>query len=232
MSKRGTGVILGLTLVGGRLRRRRDRRIVDQYFGAVNAGDNQTLTSFAMVTFKDKVDKWSVTTASPETRSPATLAGLVEKGKQLEADVAANKKEAAAYQLANAADYNRYVDAKDKSQGPRQPAEVRRGLDEVRADRQGPAQADRGEQGRGGEGAQERPALRGPGRRPRHHDRRDGRQDPRARAHHQGRGQELRHGPAQVRPHRRPGQVAAAAGWCRASSRSRSAREPLRTGPQ
>ena len=60
MSKRGTGAILGLGLMaacsgGG------DTRIVDQYFGAVNAGDNQTLTSFAMVPFKEKVDKWSVT---------------------------------------------------------------------------------------------------------------------------------------------------------------------------
>ena len=91
---------------------------MDQYFGAVNAGDNQTIASFAMVTFKDKVDKWSVTTASPETRSPAALAGLVEKGKQLEAAVAANKKEAAGFQLANAADYNRYVDVKDKTKVP------------------------------------------------------------------------------------------------------------------
>lgn len=117
MSTRGTAVILGLTLVGAACGGG-EGRIVDQYFGAVNAGDNQTIASFAMVTFKDKVDKWSVTTASPETRSPATLAGLVEKGKQLEASVAANKKEAAAYQLANAADYNRYVDVKDKTKVP------------------------------------------------------------------------------------------------------------------
>ena len=117
MSTRGTGVILGLTLVGAACGGG-EGRIVDQYFGAVNAGDNQTIASFAMVTFKDKVDKWSVTTASPETRGPAALAGLVEKGKQLEASVAANKKEAAAYQLANAADYNRYVDVKDKSKVP------------------------------------------------------------------------------------------------------------------
>lgn len=117
MSTRGTAVILGLTLVGAACGGG-EGRIVDQYFGAVNAGDNQTIASFAMVTFKEKVDRWSVTTASPETRSPATLAGLVEKGKQLEASVAANKKEAAAYQLANAADYNRYVDVKDKTKVP------------------------------------------------------------------------------------------------------------------
>ncbi len=117
MSTRGTAVILGLTLVGAACGGG-EGRIVDQYFGAVNAGDNQTVASFAMVTFKDKVERWSVTTASPETRSPAALAGLVEKGKQLEAAVAANKKEAAAYQLTNAADYNRYVEVKDKTKVP------------------------------------------------------------------------------------------------------------------
>ena len=64
MSKRGTGVILGLGLMAAACGS--DTRIVDQYFGAVNAGDNQTLTSFAMVPFKEKVEKWSVTGSSPE----------------------------------------------------------------------------------------------------------------------------------------------------------------------
>lgn len=117
MSKRTTGVILGLGLVaaacgGG------ESRIVDQYFGAVNAGDNQTLTSFAMVPFKQKVQKWSVTATTPETRTPATLPDLVARGKKLEADIAANKKEAGTYQLEHAADYNRYVEVKDKSKMP------------------------------------------------------------------------------------------------------------------
>ena len=113
MSKRGTGVILGLGLLaaacGGS-----DTRIVDQYFGAANAGDNQTLTSFAMVPFKQKVDRWSVTGSSPEKRSPATLPDLVARGKKLEADAAANKKEAGAYSLAHADEYNRYMDATRK----------------------------------------------------------------------------------------------------------------------
>jgi hypothetical protein len=117
MSKRGTGLILGLGLIaaacGGS-----DSRIVDQYFGAVNAGDNQTLSSFAMVPFKEKVEKWSVTGASPETRSPASLPGLVEKGKKLEADLAANKKAAGAFSLENADAYNRYNALKDKTKAP------------------------------------------------------------------------------------------------------------------
>lgn len=112
MSKRGTGVILGLGLMAAACGN--DTRIVDQYFGAVNAGDNQTLTSFAMVPFNEKVDKWSVTGSSPEKRSPATLPDLVARGKKLEADVAANKKEAGAYSLAHADEYNRYMEATRK----------------------------------------------------------------------------------------------------------------------
>jgi len=118
MSTRVTRVILGLTLMAAGCGGGGEGRIVDQYFGALNAGDNQTLSSFAMVTFKEKVDKWSVTAASPEKRSPAVLADLVAKGKQLEGDVAANKKAAGAYQLDNAATYNKYVDVKDKSKMP------------------------------------------------------------------------------------------------------------------
>jgi hypothetical protein len=91
-----------------------DTRIVDQYFGAVNAGDNQTLTSFAMVPFKEKVEKWSVTGSSPETRSPAVLPGLVAQGKKLESDLAANKKEAGAYSLAHGDEYNRFMEATRK----------------------------------------------------------------------------------------------------------------------
>ena len=112
MSKRGTGVILGLGLMAAACGT--DTRIVDQYFGAVNAGDNQTITSFAMVTFKEKVDKWSVTGSSPEKRSPATLPDLVARGKKLDADAAANKKEAGAYSLAHADEYNRYMEATRK----------------------------------------------------------------------------------------------------------------------
>lgn len=117
MSKRGTGVILGLGLMGAACGGS-DSRIVDQYFGAVNAGDNQTLSSFAMVSFNQKVQKWSVTASSPETRSPAGLAGLVEKQKKLEADLAANKKAAGAFSLENADAYNRYNDLKDKTKVP------------------------------------------------------------------------------------------------------------------
>ena len=52
--------------------------------------------------------------SSPEKRSPATLPDLVTKVKKLEADAAANKKEAGAYSLAHADEYNRYMEATRK----------------------------------------------------------------------------------------------------------------------
>src|SRR6266487_3546403 len=69
-----------------------EQRIVDQYFNALKANDNQTLTSFAMVAFDKKVDDWKITGSVPETRSPAALPDLARKVAELEAELAANKK--------------------------------------------------------------------------------------------------------------------------------------------
>jgi hypothetical protein len=100
MSKRGTTVILGLSLLaacGGGA----EKRIVDQYFGALRAGDNQTLTGFALVQFDQKVERWEVKGVSEETKTEATLPALVKKAKDLEGEVAANKKQFQAYGLEN-----------------------------------------------------------------------------------------------------------------------------------
>jgi len=118
MSTRGTAVILGFTLAAAACGGGGESRIVDQYFGAVNAGDNQTLASFALVTFKDKVEKWEVKSATPEKRSPAPLPELIKKGKDLEAAVADNKRKAGDFRNANVVDYNKYVDLKDKTKVP------------------------------------------------------------------------------------------------------------------
>jgi hypothetical protein len=118
MSTRGTGLILGLGLLAGACGGGSEERIVSQYFGALSAGDNQTLSSFALVTFKDKVEKWEVVATSPERRSPAALSELIKKGKDLEAEVAENKRQAGEFRNANVVDYNRYVDLKDKTKVP------------------------------------------------------------------------------------------------------------------
>lgn len=76
-----------------------EQKVVSQYFGAVNAKDEQTLSSFAVVNFDQKVDAWEITEVRPEDRVPAPLPDLVNKVKQLEAELAENKKAYNAYFL-------------------------------------------------------------------------------------------------------------------------------------
>jgi len=84
-----------------------EKRIVDQYFNALRANDNATLTSFAMVAFDKPVDQWKVTGTQPETRTPAVLAELARKVTDLETELAANKKAAGAYSLERYTDIDR-----------------------------------------------------------------------------------------------------------------------------
>jgi hypothetical protein len=84
-----------------------ETRVVDQYFNALRANDNATLTSFAAVAFDKKVDAWKIRSSSPETRSPATLPDLAKKVTDLEAELAANKKAAGAYSLEKYSDIDK-----------------------------------------------------------------------------------------------------------------------------
>ena len=74
-----------------------EKGVVDQYFNAVNAKDSQTLSSFAAVSFDKKVDRWAIKDTLDETKSPAPLPALSQKVKDLEAELAANTKNARAY---------------------------------------------------------------------------------------------------------------------------------------
>jgi hypothetical protein len=76
-----------------------EKQIVDRYFGALNSGDNQTLSSFAAVRLEETVDSWTVDGASEETRVPAPLPGLTSKLAELETQLEENKKEANTYAL-------------------------------------------------------------------------------------------------------------------------------------
>jgi hypothetical protein len=69
-----------------------EQRVVDQYFGAVNQGDDQTLASFAAVKFDKKVSSWSITEVGADQRVPAELPNLVKKVSDTEAAIADNKK--------------------------------------------------------------------------------------------------------------------------------------------
>lgn len=56
-----------------------EKSVVDNYFRAIIANDNQTLSSFAVVKFDKQVESWSIAEVGPEVRSPATLPDLAKK---------------------------------------------------------------------------------------------------------------------------------------------------------
>jgi hypothetical protein len=74
-----------------------ESNVVNQYFTALRANDTNTLTSFAMVAFDQKVDNWKVVQVGPEQRTPVTLPDLVKQQKDLEAQLAANTRDARAW---------------------------------------------------------------------------------------------------------------------------------------
>lgn len=74
-----------------------EKSVVDSYFNAVNARDNQTLSSFAVVNFDKKVQKWTIKKTLEETKSPVTLPELTAKVRDTEKAIADNTKAARAY---------------------------------------------------------------------------------------------------------------------------------------
>ena len=116
MSERKSALLIALGLaVTGAACGHPEQRVVDQYFNALRAGDNQTLTSFAMVGFDKKVDRWSITATQPETRTPAPLPELAKKLKAAEESLAANKKAAGAYALDHYAEIDKIRDLEKKN---------------------------------------------------------------------------------------------------------------------
>jgi hypothetical protein len=73
--------------------------VVDKYFGAVNAKDKQTLSSFALVDFDQKVDRWVIKGSTEEPKAKAPLPDLIKAQKDIEAQIADNKKKYNAYFL-------------------------------------------------------------------------------------------------------------------------------------
>jgi len=94
MRERATALAVALGLaVAGLACSSPEKNVVNQYFGALRANDQGTLTSFAMVAFDQKVDDFKVVAISPDTRTPAPLPDLVKKQRDLEAQQKANEKE-------------------------------------------------------------------------------------------------------------------------------------------
>ena len=74
-----------------------ESNVVNQYFTALRANDQGTLTSFAMVAFDQTVDDWKVVSVGPEAKGPATLPDLVKTQKDLEAELTKNTRDARAW---------------------------------------------------------------------------------------------------------------------------------------
>jgi len=94
MRERTTALLVALGLaVAGLACSSTETNVVNQYFTALRANDQGTLTSFAMVAFDQKVDDWKVVAVGPGTKTPATLPDLVKKAAEIEAQQKANEKE-------------------------------------------------------------------------------------------------------------------------------------------
>jgi hypothetical protein len=98
MRERATAFAVALGLaVAGLACSNAEKNVVNQYFTALRANDQGTLTSFAMVAFDQKVDDFSVVAVSPGVKAPVTLPDLVKKQKDLEAELAKNTRDARAW---------------------------------------------------------------------------------------------------------------------------------------
>jgi hypothetical protein len=89
-------------------------KVVDQYFGAVRQGDDQTLSSFAAVKFDKKIEKWSIAETSAEERQPAPLVDMVKKSQDAERSFEENKKAYRAYFLQYPMEVDKVQDALKK----------------------------------------------------------------------------------------------------------------------
>ena len=74
-----------------------ETQVIENFFRAVKAKDNQTVTSFSMVQFDQEVKTWKVKNVGEEQRTPAPLASLAIALKAADEAAAQNKKDAGAY---------------------------------------------------------------------------------------------------------------------------------------
>jgi len=99
MRHRGPGplAILALWAAATACSSHPEKSVVDSYFNAVNAKDTQTLSSFAVVNFDKKVDRWTIKKTLEETKTPVAMVDLVGKVRETEKAILDNTKAARAY---------------------------------------------------------------------------------------------------------------------------------------
>jgi len=107
---RASTILLLLFACGGS-----EKRVVDQYFNAVRAKDNQTISSFAAVSFDKPVESWKIISATAETKAPATLPDLAKKLQDLEKQIADNKKDAQRWNNDHFGDLDQVRDLRKKN---------------------------------------------------------------------------------------------------------------------
>jgi len=74
-----------------------ETQVIENFFRAVKAKDNQTVTSFSMVQFDQEVKSWKVKSVGDEQRTPAPLGTLSAALKAADEAATQNKKDAGAY---------------------------------------------------------------------------------------------------------------------------------------
>lgn len=74
-----------------------EQTVVAQYFNAVKAKDNQTLSSFSAVNFDKPVQSWKILATSEETKGPAVLPSRIKAVKDAESQVSQNRQDAIRY---------------------------------------------------------------------------------------------------------------------------------------
>jgi hypothetical protein len=95
MRERGAALATAVGLLGiGLACGSSESKVVEQYFTALRANDQNTLTSFATVAFDQKVDDWKITGEGDEVKAPAALPELVKKQKELQAQLDQHTKDA------------------------------------------------------------------------------------------------------------------------------------------
>ncbi len=103
---------VGLTVACGHP----EQTVVAQYFNAVKAKDNQTLSSFAAVDFDKPVQSWKILATSEETKGPAALPGLIKAVKDAEGQVSLNRTKATEYRNANFSAWEQVQELQKKNQ--------------------------------------------------------------------------------------------------------------------
>jgi hypothetical protein len=74
-----------------------EAQVIENFFRAIQAKDNQTVSSFSLVQFDQEVKSWKVKSVGEEQRSPAPLGSLAAALKAADEAAAQNKKDAGAY---------------------------------------------------------------------------------------------------------------------------------------